>query len=398
MHLHQLSLTDYRSYPQVQVPLQPGPVTFLGLNGVGKTNLVEAVGYLSTLSSHRVAQDAPLVRQGAERAVVRAVLTKQGREQTAEVEINPGRANRARLNRAPLPRSRDLLGTLRTVLFAPEDLALVKGDPAERRRYLDDLLVQRQPRWAAVHADYERVLRQRNALLRSAQRPRRRDAGRTPAGQPLAAGFEDTLAVWSEQLAGIGAQVLYARLRLLNDLGPLLSEDYQRVSTASVAATAQYRSSLPPEHADALHQQLAAGTVPDPEELRTVLLSAMRQLHERELERGHCLVGPQRDDIDLTLGPLPAKGYASHGESWSLALALRLAAYRLLARDLGEDPVLILDDVFAELDGQRRSRLAALVSDCEQVLVTAAVRDDVPVGLTGTGFLVTPGQVTGESG
>ncbi|MCA0438247.1 MAG: DNA replication/repair protein RecF [Austwickia sp.] len=409
MYVRHLTLADFRSYAAAELPLTPGATTLVGRNGQGKTNLVEAIGYLATLGSHRVAQDAPLVRFGAERAVLRGAVVREGRDQLIELEIVPGRANRARLNRAPLSRPREVLGTLRTVLFAPEDLGLIKGDPDQRRRFLDDLLVARQPRWAGVRADYDKILRQRNALLKSAAPDLRRGgrrgsragggrAGREAPGDAAghAVGAADrtatalhTLDVWDDQLAGVGAQLLYARLRLLRDLGPFLATAYDEVSASHADARATYRSSL----AEAPAAAIAAGEVPEPEQLRTALLATLVGLRAQEIERGVTLAGPHRDEVLLNLGQLPAKGYASHGESWSFALGLRLAAFQLLRRDLGDDPVLILDDVFAELDVGRRDRLAGLVRDAEQVLVTAAVPADVPESLMGTTCRVEHGAV-----
>ena len=400
MHVRHLSLADFRSYAAAELPLEPGVTTIMGLNGQGKTNLVEALGYVATLGSHRVATDQPLVRFGATQTVIRAAVLRHGRESLVELEVTPGRANRARLNRSPVPRTRDVLGTLRTVLFAPEDLALVKGDPAGRRAFLDDLLVARQPRWAGVRTDYDRILKQRNALLKSAAPvlrkgpSRRRSATLAPGENPDTARESalHTLDVWNTHLADVGAQLLYARLRLLRDLGPFLEAAYAAVSAGITPVTASYRSSLREEVATAM----AAGHVPEPDVLRDEMLAAFEGQRAAEIERGLTLVGPHRDDVHLALGPLPAKGYASHGESWSLALGLKLAAYQLLRRDLGEDPVLVLDDVFAELDTQRRERLADLVADCEQVLVTAAVGADVPERLrvSGRAYAVSLGEVT----
>lgn len=392
MHLRHLSVVDFRSYATAEVPLTPGVTTLLGRNGQGKTNLVEAAAYVATLASHRVATDAPLVRHGADSAVLRAAVVREARETQVELEIVPGRANRARLNKSPLPRPRDVLGTLRTVLFAPEDLALVKGDPGERRRFLDELLVLRQPRWAGVRSDYDKALRQRNALLRSGQhlwRSGRRggSAHRLAPGETVEearAAAESTLEVWDDQLARVGAALTYARLRLLRDLAPLLAETYGTVSAADTPATATYRSSLEGD----LGAALAAGEVPEQQALYDATLAVMRERRQQEQERGVTLVGPHRDDLVLALGELPARGYASHGESWSIALALRLGAFRLLRRDVGTDPVLVLDDVFAELDSGRRARLAELVMDCEQVLITAAVPEDVPASLAGTGAIL----------
>jgi len=395
LHVRHLTVADFRSYVSAELPLEPGVTTLVGLNGQGKTNLVEAIGYLATLSSHRVATDQPLVRFGAEQAVIRGAVVRQGRETLIELELNPGRANRARLNRSPVPRPREVLGTLRTVLFAPEDLALVKGDPSERRRFLDDLLVARQPRWAGVRSDYDKVLKQRNALLKSAQpllrkgSRRRVRPGEEPVDEARATALH-TLDIWNEHLATVGSQLLYARLRLLRDLGPYLAKSYDEVSAAQSDARLTYKSSL----REAAAAALADGEVPEQEELRTELLATLEEVREREVERGISLAGPHRDDLSLQLGQLPAKGYASHGESWSFALGLRLAAYQLLRHDLGEDPVLVLDDVFAELDAGRRERLAAMVADCEQVLITAAVDADVPKSLAGRVFSVSVGEVS----
>ncbi len=354
---------------------------------------------MATLGSHRVATDQPLVRFGADQAIIRGAVVRDGRETVVEIEVNPGRANRARLNRSPLTRPRDVLGTLRTVLFAPEDLTLVKGDPGERRRFLDDLLVARQPRWAGVRSDYDRILKQRNALLKSAAPVLKRGNRGAPRRSSALAEGENpdaaradalhTLDVWNAQLAGVGAQLLYARLRLLRDLGPHVGTAYEQVSAGVSAAEATYRSSL----RQATAERIAAGEVPEITELQNELIASFEEVRREEVERGVTLVGPHRDDVVLRLGDLPAKGYASHGESWSFALALKLAAYRLLAHDLGDDPVLILDDVFAELDTGRRGRLAELIVDCEQVLITAAVAEDVPKSLVGQTYSVTLGTV-----
>lgn len=400
MYVRHLSIGDFRSYPAAELALEPGVSTLVGLNGQGKTNLVEAIGYVASLSSHRVATDQPLVRFGADRAIVRAAVVRDERESLVELEITPGRANRAKLNRSPLPRTRDVLGTLRTVLFAPEDLALIKGDPGERRRFLDDLLVQRQPRWSGVRSDYDKILKQRGALLKSAaallggRRGHGRRSSAAPEGVDPRAAAEDavrTLDIWDDHLATVGSQLLYARLRLLRDLVPHLQQAYREVSANQSEATAVYRSSLHDEAAEAI----AGGEVPEPDELRQMLLDTLGERRDQEIERGVNLVGPHRDDLVLGLGPMPAKGYASHGESWSFALGLRLAAYHLLRHDLGDDPVLVLDDVFAELDSGRRERLAAMIVDCEQVLITAAVPEDVPESMAGRRYSVTLGEVSG---
>jgi DNA replication and repair protein RecF len=370
VHITRLALTDFRCYASADLSLGPGVSTFVGLNGQGKTNLLEAAAYVAVLGSHRVAGDAPLIRRGAERAIVRAIVSSAARENLVEIEINPGRANRVRLNRVPLSRPRDVLGTLRCVLFAPEDLAVVKGDPDQRRRYLDDLLVATAPRYAGTRSDYERVLRQRTALLKSA-----RARGGGPPG---------ALDAWDEHLVRSGAELTAGRLALVTAIRPLVAKAYAAVSGDDGAAGVAYR-------------QPFGGTAEPPAglaELQAALREALTAARTAELERGVCLVGPHRDELDLRIRDLPARGYASQGESWSLALALRLAAYELLRAD-GEDPVLMLDDVFAELDNGRRERLAMLVGDAEQVLVTAAVPADVPARLAGPRFEVADGVITG---
>lgn len=332
----------------------------MGPNGQGKTNLVEAIGYLATLGSHRVSSDAPLVRMGADRAIIRAAVTQGERQQLVELELNPGRANRARINRSSQVRPRDVLGIIRTVLFAPEDLALVKGDPGERRRFLDELVTARSPRMAAVRSDYERVLKQRNTLLKSAAMARRH------GGRSLDL---STLDVWDQHLARVGAELLAQRLDLIATLLPLADKAYEQLAPGGGPLGLAYKSSA--------GEPVDSGAARTREALYEVLLAALAEVRKQEIERGVTLVGPHRDDLVLRLGELPAKGYASHGESWSYALALRLASYELL-RSEGSEPVLILDDVFAELDTRRRERLAELVAPGEQVLVTAAVDDDVP--------------------
>jgi DNA replication and repair protein RecF len=391
VHLTRLSLTDFRSYREADVILGPGVTTFQGANGQGKTNLVEAAGYLATFGSHRVATDAPLIRQGADRAILRGLVSGAGRDTLLEIEINAGRANRVRLNRAPAPRPREVLGVLRCVLFAPEDIAVVKGDPDQRRRYLDDLLVAMRPRYAGVRADYERVLRQRTALLKSAKA-----RGAVPAG---------TLEVWDDHLVTAGVQLTAGRLRLVRELRPLVAACYSSVSGTERDTGLSYRMSAAagpgagaPGAGDlgdgAPTTELGLDPEPDPDKLALTLREALAVRRRAELERAVCLVGPHRDELELRIGGLPARGYASHGESWSLALALRLAAYQLL-RAGGEDPVLMLDDVFAELDSGRRDRLAELVRDAEQVLFTAAVPEDVPPGLAGARFRVADGVISG---
>lgn len=362
MYVRHLGLRDFRSWALADLELQPGRTVFVGPNGFGKTNLIEALWYSTTLGSHRVGTDAPLVRVGASRAVVSTIVVNDGRECAVDLEIAAGRANKARLNRSPVRGTREIVGVLHAVLFAPEDLALVRGDPAERRRYLDDLATLRRPTVAAVRADYEKVLRQRTALLKSA-------AGIRYRSDP---GALDTLDVWDSRLAQHGAELMAARIDLVNQLAPEVEKAYQLLAPGSRPASITYRSSL---GTDALAEEGGS----DREFLEAALLAALFQRRAAELERGVCLVGPHRDDLELWLGDQPAKGFASHGESWSFAVALRLAAYELLRAD-GSEPVLLLDDVFAELDAARRRALAAVAESAEQVLVTAAVVEDIPEG------------------
>jgi DNA replication and repair protein RecF len=396
VYLEKLSLTDFRSYVQVDLSLEPGVTVLVGPNGIGKTNLMEAIGYLATLSSHRVSSDAPLLRFGTDRALVRAKLVRAGQSTVLELEINASRANRARINRSNPVRARDILGICQTVLFAPEDLALVKGDPSHRRRFLDELLVSLIPRHAATRSDYDRVLKQRNALLKSGR-----------AGKFTSA-HEATLDVWDQHMARAGAELLHARLELVERLGPHLKSAYAQLTDGSKEAGACYRSTLqhvseddgaaPPAPA------AAGGAAGQVEDLRLLTVGELtdRYVHafaasrRKELERGISLVGPHRDELELVLGAAPAKGYASHGETWSMCLSLRLASYYVMlddARTGGSAPILILDDVFAELDVQRRRKLAAIVSGAEQVLVTAAVEDDIPAELAGRRVKVIPGGI-----
>jgi DNA replication and repair protein RecF len=324
--------------------------------------------------------------------VIRASVVKDGRTAVLEVELNPGRSNRARINKSPLPRARELVGLVRTVVFSPEDLTLVKGDPSDRRRFLDDLLVLRTPRLAGVRADYDRVLRQRNSLLKTMGAARRGGRGRDSQESAFA-----TLAVWDDHLARTGAELLAERIALVDQLRPYVGKAYETVARGASRDDAEitYRPSF----------ELPPGA--DRAALGEALLAELERRRNDELDRGLSLVGPHRDELQLTLGHgpgdgggdevrLPVKGYASHGESWSFALALRLASYDLLRSD-GDDPILILDDVFAELDTERRAQLADLVAGAEQVLVTAAVAADVPEALAGVRYAVANGEVTRES-
>jgi len=365
-----LSLHDFRSWASLELDLLPGVTAFVGRNGQGKTNIVEALDYLSRLSSHRVATDLPLIRQGTEQAVIRAAVVRDGRTATLEIAIVAGKSNRAKINRGPLPRARDLLGLVRTVVFAPDDLALVKGDPGERRRFADDLRVLQGPRFAAVRADYDRVLKQRNTLLKTA-----RTRGLDESGHL-------TLEIWDQNLAKYGAEIMSARQQLSQALNPLLGQAYEAVASGAsrADATINYKPSF---DTDADNQA----------DFEQALLNEFAARRKEELTRGVSLVGPHRDDLICWLGEFPVKGYASHGEGWSFALAMRLASYDLLRAD-GDDPILVLDDVFAELDSARRTALADYVGDAEQVLITAAVAEDIPGSLLGSRFVVAEGTVT----
>ncbi|MEO8888974.1 MAG: DNA replication/repair protein RecF [Jatrophihabitantaceae bacterium] len=381
MYVRHLSVHDFRSWESADVDFDPGVSVLIGPNGQGKTNLVEAIGYVATLSSHRVPSDAPLVRSGCERATIGTAIVADGRELRVELEITPGRANRARLNGSPVPRPREVLGALRWVLFAPEDLAIVRGDPSERRRLLDELVVARSPRMAGVRADYDRVLKQRAALLKSSGAARRSGTNNDLR----------TLDVWDGHLAGNGAQLLSARLAALRDLRPHAVQAYAQVAPASAPLTLAYSSSL----AGSLPELLEHDVVPETVVIEAALLAELARMRPAELERGVNLVGPHRDDLDLGLGVLPVRGYASHGEGWSVALALRLGSYELLRADFprAAEPILVLDDVFAELDVRRRAQLALVAGKAEQSIVTAAVASDVPEELGGASYDVLEGAV-----
>ena len=375
MWIQALTLTDFRSYETLSLECEKGVNLFVGPNGQGKTNIVEAIGYLSTLSSHRVAADLPLVRAGSSSAVIAARIGEGDRSVTLELQINPGKANKVRINRATAVRARDALGVVRAVVFAPEDLAIVKGDPAERRQFMDRLLVQRTPRMAGVIADYERVLKQRNALLKSAFSAR---------GD---AAIADTLQVWDEQLSTFGAELTAARISTVLDMRDPVVDAYRDVAGAAAAVSPSDLTMI--YLAKALGESTDPG--PDVDAWRSILTAALVDRRREELARGLTLVGPHRDDFTLTLGGLPVKGFASHGEAWSVALALRLGSAEVLRED-GIDPIVILDDVFAELDVARRERLIELIAPSTQVFITAAVQEDVPVHLSATTFTVRRGS------
>jgi len=398
VQLTALDLTDFRSYRRLSLPVRPGITVLVGPNGQGKTNLVEALWYLATLSSHRVPHDAALVHRGESTAIVRASFERGGRPLQVDLEITPGKANRARLQGQNVSRLRDLLGEVRAVLFAPEDLGLVKADPEGRRRFLDELLFEIAPRFASVRADYDRVLKQRGNLLKQMRSMRRGGSGRSVGGLDPSESAASTLEVWDQQLARHGAELLRARLHLVNRLRPHLGYSYLRVSTDEGAEQAL---DLPPDQrgevaspADIRYRSTvldelgaAPGELPGMREIHETLLALIAARHDEEIDRGTNLSGPHRDDLEIRLHDFPAKGYASHGESWSLALALRLASYDLLRLeegDLGDgEPILLLDDVFSELDVHRRERLGTIVTGASQVLITTANDTDIPASLDG---------------
>ena len=377
MIVEQLSLVDFRNYAVADVSLAPGPNVFVGRNGQGKTNLAEAIAFFATLGSHRVSNDAPMVRDGADAAIIRARLAHGDRRVLLEVQLNRQGSNTARVNGAPV-KPAELPRYAQVVLFAPEDLQIVRGDPAARRRFADQLLVQRHPRMAGVLADYERVLKQRNALLKTARLAR---------GKAI-----ETLDVWDGHLTDLGGQLLAARLGLIADLAPHVAAAYASVAGEDAAAAGLGYAATVPTAGDG--SPLGPGAaLPTAAELTDAMRARVAERRGDELDRGMTLVGPHRDDLVIHLGPAPAKGFASHGESWSLALALKLATFALLRAD-GEDPILILDDVFATLDAQRRAALAAVARSAEQTLITAAVLEDVPPELRGARVQVGGGTAT----
>ena len=371
MHVISLTAVDFRSYSFVEINLEPGVTTFIGSNGQGKTNLVEAISYCSTLSSHRVSQDLPLVKADQPRAIVRTGVKYLDRTNWLEVEIWPSKTNKAKLNGSDCKKTKDILGILQTITFSPEDLILVKGDPGQRRYFLDELLVQKSSSYAGIKTDYERVLKQRNALLKSAGPARRNNLDSVLA----------TLDIWNEQLINFGSQIILARHQIINELLPYVSKSYAELAPSSKALNITYLPNVSAENM----------TLND---LVTAMKQNLQERQQDELDRGLTLVGPHRDDLEIMIGELPAKGYASHGESWSVALALRLASFDLLkATSPAGDPVLILDDVFAELDAARRNQLILRVKNVEQVLITAAVAEDVPKELVGNKLYVNNGKV-----
>lgn len=386
MFVKHLTLASFRNYESADVALGPGVTLIMGPNGQGKTNLVEAIRYLSTLSSHRVSGYLPMIKAGANQAVVRCLVSHGDRDVMVELELNRDTKNSARLGRSPVSRVRDILGVIQSVTFAPEDIDIIRRDPSNRRAFLDELVVQYRPRMAGVYSDYDRVLKQRNTLLKTAR------ATKT-SGSALS-----TLDAWDASLVQYGSEIVATRIEVAGLLEPHLFDAYQKIATANNEPRMLYRSSL------------LGSLIPDGEEvddlefltdsdranIAVLFAGKLERVRPKELERGITLVGPHRDELVLMLGDLPAKGYASHGETWSYALALRLASVELLKKETRTgDPVLILDDVFAELDSGRRLRLAELVANNEQVLITAAVSEDVPELLGAAIFNVKAGVVSG---
>ena len=359
MRVTRLSLTNFRSYAQLDLQFPVGPITFIGDNGSGKTNIAESLIYLAYLTSHRVSQNQPLLKLDADQAIIRAEIESDNRTLQVDLEINASKANRARLNNNPVKSQREILGALQIIYFSPEDLDLVRGEPTHRRDFLDKLLITQSPRLAGVISDYERVVKQRNTLLKT----------RAP---------ESALTPWTEQLIQYGAQLTAERIKLVDDLNPYVAANYKNLNEVKTAAIS-YKSSTENLSADIAHNA-------------EVLTARQAEVAGQEIERGVSLIGPHRDDLHLQLGDFPAKGYASHGESWSMAISLRVGSYNLLKSE-GAEPVLILDDIFAELDTSRRQQLTSVTHMAEQTFITAAVESDLPAELLSTKFYVTPGEV-----
>lgn len=389
MHVKHLTLSNFRNYTTAELPLNSGINLFVGRNGQGKTNLAEAIFYCATLSSHRVSGYLPLIKRETNKAIIRVLAGFDDRENLLELELNSDGANRARVNKSEISRIRDVLGYVNVVIFSPEDLDIVKRDPSNRRAFIDELLIQLTPRLAGVFSDYERVLKQRNTLLRTSKN--------LPANSP---GLS-TLDSWDDSLVRIGSEIIANRYDIVQRMIPHLQDAYSAIADEKNDPNISIRTSLLAsslvdtelDSEDAYLQTL------DRAEIETLFRNRLASVRSKELERGLTLVGPHRDDLVLFLGPLQAKGYISHGESWSYALALKLASAALLRKaSMAGDPILILDDVFAELDSLRRSRLAGLVADNEQVIITAAVVEDVPSELRASRFLVLAGTVEGENG
>ncbi|MDO5060955.1 MAG: DNA replication/repair protein RecF [Actinomycetaceae bacterium] len=400
MYVSHLALNDFRSYRETLIELNPGITVLLGYNGQGKTNAVEAIAYLAHLSSHRVNADNALVRfpQPGENpppaAVVRAKVNRAGRERILEIEIVKGRANRARLNRVAA-KPKDLVGEIKVVVFAPEDLQLVKGDPAGRRHFLDSVATQMWPAYAAFKADYERVLKQRASLLK--QLGKAQKSGLKPDFTMLE--------IWDEQLVTLARQLVALRLKLIDTLTLPAQKAHETVAAGVKELHLEYANSilealnqLPSEITDP--QALNRLAIDDPPQYENLLRQALVAQRSSEVARGVNLVGPHRDDLLLWLDELPVKGFASHGESWSVALALRLGCFEILTKedyDTVETPILILDDVFSELDGKRRLALFEAIKPAEQVIITAAVATDVPAEISADILSVSFAKETGSS-
>jgi DNA replication and repair protein RecF len=363
MRVTKLALTNFRSYQNLELEFAAGPTTFIGNNGAGKTNIAEALIYLSFLSSHRVSQNQPLLALGSDQAIIRAEIERDSRTLQVDLEINATKANRARLNQSPTKSQREILGALQTIYFSPEDLDLVRGEPTHRRDFLDKLLITRSPRLAGVISDYDRVVRQRNTLLKT----------RAP---------ESALAPWTEQLIAFGSQLSAERVALVEALNPYVTANYKNLNEVKEASIS-YKSSM-------------EGLTTNVEENAALLTARQLDVAKQEIDRGVSLIGPHRDDLHLQLGDFPAKGYASHGESWSMAISLRIGSFNLLKSE-GAEPILILDDIFAELDTARRAQLTSVTRMAEQTFITAAVESDLPAELLSEKFYVTPGKVSREA-
>lgn len=383
MRVAHLSLRDFRNYATGELPLEAGANLLVGRNGQGKTNLAEAIAYFSSLRSHRVSSDTPLVRFGEQSAFLRLRVEANDRTVLLDLQINKEGPNRAQVNGNATP-PRELTRWFAAVAFVPEDLSIVRGEPSIRRRFLDDALISRHPAAAGVLQDYERVLRQRTALLKSAR-------GRAVA-------IEATLPVWDDQLVSLGTQIMLARREYVADSAPHLVEAYAsfvgedhdpRCEMVETALGSVSRETSP----SALANDVSRETI------ELAFRETLAGLRQREVDRGMTLAGPHRDDLTMSLNGLPVKGYASHGESWSFALGLKLSLARVLREQSSAgDPVMILDDVFAELDGERRARLMASVSEFEQVIVTAAVESDVPADVDWHKVKVSAGTVALDGG
>jgi DNA replication and repair protein RecF len=385
VYVKKVRLTNFRNYKTADLELYPGVNLLHGSNGQGKTNLVEAINFFGSLSSHRVAGLTPLIKQGEETAIISLELAHDDRELLLEFELNSDSSNRARLNKSPVAKTKDILGYLNSVIFAPEDLDIVKRDPTNRRAFIDQLIIQFTPRILGVYSDYDRVLKQRNTLLKSARATGTKGAALS------------TLSAWDESLVSLGSEIIAARVSIAQKLEPGLIANYKAIAKSNNEPKMFIKSSIIETTAIDSEESDSAEylATTDREQIAGLFRQTLERTRPKELERGITLVGPHRDDLVLILGSLPAKGYASHGESWSYALALRLASLEILKAEsrLG-DPILILDDVFAELDADRRAKLAELVLGNEQVIITAAVIEDVPEALSAKRFSVVAGEIT----